>query len=248
MNNNSNLTNKINAQTIMKFAKEGFLTNNPILIQVLGTCPTLATSTTVSNGVGMGLSATVVLVFSNLLISLLRKIIPKQIRIASYIVVISGFVTMLEMFLKAYIPSLDKSLGLFIPLIVVNCIILARAEAFASKNDAVSSVLDGVFMGLGFTLALFLLSTIREITGSGTFLGNPVFPAEFAAKMIVSPPGAFISLGILIAVFKTITAIIEKQTNLKNTNKKPIEPIENKVKEEVNVNVENNENKSGVLN
>jgi len=209
-------TNRI---SLGKFIKEGILTNNPILIQVLGTCPTLATSTTVINGIGMGLSATAVLIFSNLLISLLRKIIPKQIRIASYIVVISGFVTMLEMLLKAYIPALDKSLGLFIPLIVVNCIILARAEAFASKNGPVSSVLDGLFMGLGFTLALFLLSAIREVLGSGTFMGNEVFPAEYAAKIIVSPPGAFIFLGILIAVFKAATAAVNRISDKREKRK-----------------------------
>ena len=197
---------------IGKFAKDGILTNNPILIQVLGTCPTLATSTTVINGIGMGISAAAVLIFSNLLISLLRKFIPKQIRIASYVVVISGFVTIVEMLLKAYIPALDKSLGLFIPLIVVNCIILARAEAYASQNDPLSSVLDGIFMGLGFTVALFLLGTIREVLGAGTFMGMEIFPVEFAVKMLVSPPGAFISLGILIAVFKSITNIIDKKT------------------------------------
>jgi electron transport complex protein RnfE len=163
----------------------------------------------------MGLSAAAVLTFSNLLISLLRKFIPKQIRIASYIVVISGFVTILEMLLKAYIPALDKSLGLFIPLIVVNCIILARAEAFAGKNDPVSSVLDGLFMGLGFTFALFLLSSIREITGAGTWWGVRILPEDLAMKMIVSPPGAFISLGILIAAFKTITSIISRKSGAK---------------------------------
>ncbi|MCL1857789.1 MAG: electron transport complex subunit RsxE [Oscillospiraceae bacterium] len=196
---------------ISKFAKEGILTNNPILIQILGTCPTLATTTTVINGIGMGISAAAVLIFSNLLISLLRKFIPKQVRIAAYVVVIAGFVTIVEMLLKAYIPALDKSLGLFIPLIVVNCIILARAEAFASKNDPVSSVLDGVFMGIGFTIALFLLATIREVLGAGTFMGLELFPVEFAVKIIVSPAGAFISLGILIAAFKSITAIIDKK-------------------------------------
>jgi len=204
---------------IAKFAKDGILTNNPILIQVLGTCPTLATTTTVINGIGMGLSAAAVLIFSNLLISLLRKFIPKQIRIASYVVVISGFVTIVEMLLKAYIPALDKSLGLFIPLIVVNCIILARAEAFASQNDPVSSALDGLFMGLGFAVALFLLASIREILGAGTFMGLELFPVEYAAKMLVSPPGAFISLGILIAIFKTITAIIDKKPKKEEAGK-----------------------------
>lgn len=196
---------------IAKFARDGILKNNPILIQVLGTCPTLATTTTVINGIGMGLSVTAVLIFSNLLISLMRKFIPRQIRIVSYVVVISGFVTIVEMLLKAYIPALDKSLGLFIPLIVVNCIILARAESFASKSDPASSVLDGLFMGLGYAFALFLLASMREILGAGTFMGLELFPAEFAVKMIVSPPGAFISLGILIAIFKTVTAVIDRK-------------------------------------
>ena len=202
----------INISSISKLAKDGILTNNPILVQVLGTCPTLATTTTAQNGLGMGISVIAVLIFSNLLISLLRKFIPKQIRIASYIVLISGLVTIIEMLLKAYIPALDKSLGLFIPLIVVNCIILARAEAFASRNDILSSVLDGAFMGLGFAAALFLLASIREIIGAGTFMGIEIFPGEFAVKIIVSPPGAFISLGILIAAFKTVTAIINKKS------------------------------------
>lgn len=196
---------------IAKLAKEGILTNNPIFIQVLGLCATLAVTTSVQNGLGMGVSVTAVLVFSNLLISLFRKIIPRQIRIASYVVVIAGFSTAAEMLLKAYIPSLSKSLGLFVPLIVVNCIVLARAEAFASKNGPVSSLLDGFFMGTGFTLALFLLSMIREITGSGTFFGIHIFPPEFAAGMFVSPPGAFISLGILIASFKKATAFAAKK-------------------------------------
>ncbi|GHV15467.1 electron transport complex subunit E [Clostridia bacterium] len=208
---------------IKKFAVEGIFTNNPILIQVLGTCPMLATSTSVVNGVGMGLSAAVVLMFSNLLISLLRKFIPKQVRIASYIVVISGFVSALEMLLKAYIPALDKSLGLFIPLIVVNCIILARAEAFASKNDPVSSLLDGLFMGLGFAFALFLLGSLREILGVGTFAGIRLFSEDVAMKMIVSPPGAFLTLGCLIAAFKTLTALASKPKKVAKTISTPPE-------------------------
>lgn len=191
---------------ILKLFKEGVITNNPILIQVLGTCPTLATTTSVPNGIGMGVSAGLVLIFSNLLISLLRKFIPKQIRIASYIVIISGFVSLIEMFLKAYIPALDKSLGLFIPLIVVNCMILARAEAFASKNNPVSSALDGLFMGLGFAAALFFLSAIREIIGAGTFAGIRIMPEAFTPALIfILPAGAFISLGCLIAAFKHLT-------------------------------------------
>jgi len=190
---------------ISSLAKEGILSNNPILIQALGLCPTLATTTTVINGIGMGLSVLAVLIVSNLLISLMRKFIPKHVRLACYIVVIAGFVTIVEMLMKAYFPALDKSLGLFIPLIVVNCLILARVEVFASKNDPVSSVLDGLFMGSGFALALFVLSSIREISGAGTFLGIELFPEEFAVKMMVSPAGAFISLGILIAAFKAVT-------------------------------------------
>ena len=196
--------------SVINLAKEGILTNNPIFVQVLGMCPTLATTATVQDGIGMGLATAGVLLFSNVLISLLKKIIPKQIRIASYIIIIASFVTILEMLLKAYIPALDKSLGLFIPLIVVNCLILTRAESFASKNDVVKSALDGLFMGLGFLLALFLLASVREIAGSGTFAGIKVFPEELAMKMFVSPPGAFISLGILIAVFKAITGAAGK--------------------------------------
>lgn len=151
---------------------EGLFDQNPILVQLLGTCPTLATTTSMKNGVGMGLSAAAVLVLSNLLISLLRKFIPKQVRIAAYIVIISGFVTAIELLIKAYVPALDASLGLFIPLIVVNCIILARAEAYASKNPPVDSMLDGLFMGLGFTFALGLLGGIREFIGNGTAVGR----------------------------------------------------------------------------
>ena len=205
--------------SIAKFAKDGIWTNNPILIQVLGTCPTLATTTSAMNGLGMGLTTALILIFSNLLISLLRKFIPKQVRIVSYIVVIAGFVTIIEMIFKAYIPALDKSLGLFIPLIVVNCIILARAEAYASKNDPVRSLLDGLFTGLGFAFALFTLASVREIAGAGAFMGIQVFPAEYAAKIIVSPPGAFISLGIIIAAFKTITTAIDKKTKKEEAGK-----------------------------
>ena len=200
---------------IKKSAKEGFLTNNPLFIQVLGTCPALATTTGVINGIGMGLSTGAVLAFSNLLISLLRKFIPKQIRLASYIIIIASFVTALEMLLKAYIPALNRSLGVFIPLIVSNCIIFARAESFASKHDPVSSFFDGAFMGLGFALALFLLASAREIIGAGSFAGIQIISPDYAIKMIVSPPGAFLSLGILIAAFKSVIHVI----NQKNRNK-----------------------------
>lgn len=185
--------------------KNGVVDNNPILVQLLGTCPTLATSTSVVNAVGMGLAATVVLVFSNLFISLLRKYIPKQIRIAAYIVIISGFVTAVEMLIKAYFPELDASLGVFIPLIVVNCIILARAEAFASKNKPLPSVVDGVSMGLGFTLALAVLGAIRELIGTGCICGIDILGAGYQpAIMFILPPGAFITLGCLIALVQKL--------------------------------------------
>lgn len=181
---------------------------NPILVQLLGTCPTLATTTSLLNGLGMGLSATAVLILSNLLISLLRKFIPKQVRIAAYIVIISGFVTAVELLIKAYLPSLDKSLGLFIPLIVVNCIILARAEAFASKNGPVPSMLDGLFMGLGFTFALSLLGFIRELLGAGTVLGFKI-PFITPISFFVQPCGAFLSLGCLIALVSFILNLVK---------------------------------------
>ncbi len=189
----------------LKTLFDGLIDQNPVLVQLLGMCATLAVTTSVINGIGMGLSTTAVLVMSNLLISLLRKIIPQKIRIAAYIVVIAGFVTIIEMLLKAYLPSISNALGIFIPLIVVNCIILARAEAFASKNGAVSSIMDGLGMGLGFTLALVLISSIREILGNGTFLGITLFGESYQpVVMAILPPGAFIILGILIAVVNMI--------------------------------------------
>ncbi len=184
---------------------KGIFKENPTFVQLLGMCPTLAVTTSVINGLGMGLSATAVLVASNIVISLIRRWIPNKIRIASYIVVIAGFVSMIEMLLKAYLPAISKSLGLFIPLIVVNCIILARAEAFASKNTVGKSALDGLGMGLGFTMALTIISTIREVLGNGTFLGISVFGAGFQpATMLILPPGAFIVLGLLIGVINLV--------------------------------------------
>ena len=158
----------------MKFKKQladGVIYKNPVLVQLLGLCSMLAITTSISNAIGMGLAVTAVLTCSNLLISLLRKVIPEQIRIASFVVIISGFVTIVEMLIKAYLPDLNKSLGVFIPLIVVNCIILARAEAFASKNGPVASILDGITMGIGYTLALIVISAIRELLGNGTLAG-----------------------------------------------------------------------------
>lgn len=153
----------------------GLITENPTFMQLLGMCPTLAVTTSLQNGVGMGLSATAVLICSNFLISLLRKIIPDKVRIAAYIVIIAAFVTMIEMSLKAFLPDLASSLGLFIPLIVVNCIILARAEAFASKNNPVLSAIDGLGMGLGFTGALCIISAIREFLGAGSIWGITLY-------------------------------------------------------------------------
>lgn len=185
----------------------GILFENPTFVQLLGMCPTLAVTTTLANGLGMGLSATAVLMMSNILVSLLRKIIPDKVRIAAYVVIIATFVTIVEMVLKAYVPSLYASLGIFIPLIVVNCIILARAEAFASKNSVGKAALDGLGMGLGFTGALCIISIVREIIGQGTIwgiqvLGGPVKPAA----IIGMPPGGFIVLGILIAIINFIVS------------------------------------------
>ena len=180
---------------------KGLIKENPIFVQFLGMCATLAVSTSVINGIGMGLSTTVVLVASNIIISLIRNFIPNKVRIAAYIIVIAGCVTAVEMALKAFVPEISKSLGIFIPLIVVNCIILGRAEAFASKNGVVKSALDGIGMGLGFTLALCILGTIREILGNGTFLGMSVFGEGFQpATIFILPPGAFIVLGCVLAV------------------------------------------------
>lgn len=185
--------------------KGGILDNNPTLVQLLGMCPTLAVTTSVSNAIGMGLAATAVLICSNLFISLLRKFIPNQVRIAAFVVIISGFVTAVELAMRAYFYSLYQALGLFIPLIVVNCIILARAEAFASKNKPLPSAIDGLAMGLGFTFALVIMATIREILGAGTFMGYDLFGGLYnPATILISPPGAFLTLGTIIAVVQKI--------------------------------------------
>ncbi len=187
--------------SLKKIIKDGILDQNPIFVQLLGMCSTLAVSTSVVNGIGMGLSVTFVLVLSNLFISLLRNLIPSKIRIASYIVIISGFVTVVDMLLQAYVPSLAESLGLFIPLIVVYCIILARAESFASKHGPLPSVLDGLAMGFGFTAALVVISAIRELIGNGTLLGYKIMPDSFSpAVLVISPVGGFLILGSLIAL------------------------------------------------
>lgn len=195
MNGNSNL----------KIIKNGLTVENPTFVQLLGMCPTLAVTTSLINAIGMGLSATFVLVFSNLVISLVRKFIPNKIRIASFIVIIAAFVSVIEMLLKAYLPAISDALGLFIPLITVNCIILARAESFASKNKPLPSVCDGLGMGLGFTLGISILASVREILGAGTILGISIFGSGFNPALIfILPPGAFLALGIILAVYNMI--------------------------------------------
>ena len=197
---------------IKKIMSDGLLYKNPILVQLLGICATLAVTTSVVNGISMGLSTTAVLVCSNLFISLLRKFIKKEVRIASYIVVISGFVTAVELLIKAYLPEINKSLGVFIPLIVVNCIILSRAESFASKNIPSYSVLDGLFMGLGFTVALTCVSAIREILGNGTIFGIKITPSGFEpALMFIMSAGAFFTLAFVVAGVNKLLAFLEKK-------------------------------------
>lgn len=205
---------KTNSVSYLNILKDGIITKNPIFIQLLGMCPTLAVTTTVSNGIGMGLSATFVLICSNFFISMLRKFIPSKIRIASYIVIIAGFVSTVEMVIKAWLPDLSKSLGLFIPLIVVNCIILARAEAFASKNAPIPSAVDGFACGIGFTIALTVISAIRELFGNGTLLGFNIMGENFSpALLLILPAGGFLVLGFLIALVQFIMSKIEERSS-----------------------------------
>lgn len=183
----------------------GLIKENPTFVQLLGMCPTLAVTTSLKNGIGMGLSATAVLIASNAIISVLRKIIPQKVRIAAYIVVIAAFVTMIQMALNAFLPELSNSLGIFIPLIVVNCIILARAEAFASKNGVWHSAVDGLGMGLGFTLALSVISAVREFLGAGTIFDIPIYGDVIQPMSIITlAPGGFIILGLLVALVNYI--------------------------------------------
>lgn len=186
--------------------KNGILDENPVFKLVLGMCPTLAVTTAAINGVGMGLATTFVLIGSNLVISLLKDFIPSKIRIPSYIVIIATFVTMIGMIMEASLPELFDSLGIFIPLIVVNCIILARAETFASKNDPIPSIVDGLGIGLGFTLSLTILGSIREILGSGTWFNMQVMPVGYEpAVIMILPAGAFITLGLLLGFINRMT-------------------------------------------
>ena len=191
----------------------GLVTENPIFTLMLGMCPTLGITTAAMNGIGMGLATTAVLVCSNLFISLLRKIIPEKVRIPSFIVVIASFVTIVEMMMKAFLPDLFAALGMYIPLIVVNCIIFARAEAFAFKNPPVLAVADGIGMGLGFTAAITILSCIRELFGSGTIFGAQVMPAAYQPMgIMLNVPGGFVTLGLLLALVNAIKAAVARYT------------------------------------
>lgn len=198
----------------LKIFTNGILNENPVLRLMLGTCPTLAVSTAASNGIGMGLAATVVLVCSNAAISLLRKFIPEKVRIPAFITIIAGFVTIVQMLVKAFLPDIDKSLGIYLPLIVVNCIILARAEMFACKNSLVPSILDGLGMGIGFTATLTLMGIIRELIGAGTVFGITV-TANIISPMLIMllPPGGFFVFGVLIALSNAISRKAGKEVN-----------------------------------
>ena len=214
----------------MNFKKqfnEGLLTKNPVTVQLLGMCSTLAITTSLFNGIGMGLAVTIITICSNILISALRKVIPNQIRIAAYITIIAGFVTVVDLVLKAFIPALSASLGVFIPLIVVNCIILGRAEGFASKNGVLASAIDGICQGIGYTVALCIMCIIRELLGSGTFGGGllnggegiRIIPAEFPAMQMVMPVGGFLVLGCVIAGSQYLMKHLEMKNKKKEAAK-----------------------------
>jgi len=207
--------------------KEGLLTKNPVTVQLLGMCSTLAITTSLFNGLGMGAAVTIILICSNVLISALRKVIPNQIRIAAYITIIAGFVTVVDLFLQAFIPDLAASLGVFIPLIVVNCIVLGRAEAFASKNGVLASAVDGLCQGIGYTVALVITCVIREFLGSGTFGGGllnngegiRILPEGIPAMQIVMPVGGFLVLGFVIAGSQYLMKTLETRRKDKEAAK-----------------------------
>ena len=215
----------------MNFKKqfnEGLLTKNPVTVQLLGMCSTLAITTSLFNGNGMGLAVTIITICSNVLISALRKVIPNQIRIAAYITIIAGFVTVVDLLLQAFIPALSESLGVFIPLIVVNCMVLGRAEAFASKNGVLASAVDGLCQGIGYTVALVIVCVIRELLGNGTFGGGllgpggagiQIIPQPFPAMQLVMPVGGFIVLGFVIAGSQALMTYLEKKNKKKEAAK-----------------------------
>ena len=206
---------------------EGLLSKNPVLVQLLGMCSTLAITTSLFNGLGMGAAVTIILICSNVLISALRKVIPNQIRIAAYITIIAGFVTVVDLLLQAFIPDLAESLGVFIPLIVVNCIVLGRAEAFASKNGVLASAVDGLCQGIGYTVALVIVCVIREFLGAGTFGGGllnngegiRILPEGVPAMQLVMPVGGFLVLGCVIAAFQYLNRHLETRKNDKEAGK-----------------------------
>ena len=208
--------------------KEGLLTKNPVFVQLLGMCSTLAITTSMFNGIGMGISVTIILICSNMLISALRNVIPSQIRIAAYIVIIAGFVTVVDLLLQAFLPDLSESLGVFIPLIVVNCMILGRAEAFASKNGVLASMVDGLCQGFGYTVALVIMCVVRELLGSGSFgagilnggEGIRIIPEGYPAMQMVMPVGGFLALGFLVAGFQWYTKRLKIKEKQKEAAKK----------------------------
>ena len=213
---------------VMKQFRDGLFFQNPVTVQLLGMCSVMAITTTLFNGLGMGLSVTLILICSNVLISLLRKVIPGSIRIAAYVVIISGFVTMVDLLLQAFLPALSEGLGVFIPLIVVNCIILGRAEAFASKNGVLASAADGLTQGLGYTVALVVMCIIRELLGSGTFgagllnggEGIRILPNPYPAMLLILPFGGFLTLGVLIAFSQWLTKTLDRRQRAREAEKR----------------------------
>ena len=225
---------------IKKQFKEGLITNNPVLVQLIGMCATMAITTTLFNGVGMGLSVLIILTCCNVVVAAIRKIIPNEIRLAIFVVIIAGFVTIVDLLLKAYIPALSDALGVFIPLIVVNCIIIGRAEAFCQKNTVGASFFDGIFQGLGYTLVLIVMCVFREFTGSGRFGGGlidlakgitmdgtgagiQIFPETYGASIMTLPFGGFLTLGLLIAVMQYALKKSAKKQELKAQEEKEVE-------------------------
>ena len=225
---------------IKKQFKEGLITNNPVLVQLIGMCATMAITTTLFNGVGMGLSVLIILTCCNVVVAAIRKIIPNEIRLAIFVVIIAGFVTIVDLLLKAYIPALSDALGVFIPLIVVNCIIIGRAEAFCQKNTVGASFFDGIFQGIGYTLVLIVMCVFREFTGSGRFGGGlidlakgitmdgtgagiQIFPETYGASIMTLPFGGFLTLGLLIAVMQYALKKSAKKQELKAQEEKEAE-------------------------
>lgn len=198
----------------IKILTKGFFKENPSLILVLGMCPTLAVTTSVNNAIGMGAATTFVLLMSNIIISLLKNVIPDKVRIPCFIVIIATFVSMVDLIIQGFVPALSESLGVFIPLIVVNCIVLGRAEAFASKNSVFDSILDGLGMGIGFTISLILVAAVREILGAGSFMGMQFIPSDYNILIFVLAPGAFLVLGFIMALMRhIINRVAEKRKN-----------------------------------